>query len=86
MTTEQIYIAIDELIALLKRGKHAKFAMTLEHRMYKVSWTSGSELLENVAYLLTAYSDEHGDNLDRETIEKIESIITAIRLILGNGV
>ena len=77
--TEQIYAAIGDLIKLLKDRDHLKLAEILEHRLYKVSWTSSTELLENVVSILEKSIDEHENVVDELVVKKRE-IINAIKL------
>ena len=80
MITEQIYAAIGDLIKLLKDRDHLKLAEILEHRLYKVSWTSSTELLENVVYILEKSIGEHENVVDELVIKKKREIINAIKL------
>lgn len=82
MTNEQIYAAIDELNVLLKASGQEKLATILEHRVYKVSWTSGSELLENIASILVKYIGEQGNDLDNLTVDKMKLIIKSVESII----
>ena len=49
---EDIYPAIDELIKILSENDKQTISNTLDHRMYKVSWTSRSELFEELSVVL----------------------------------
>lgn len=81
MTTEEIYTEIRELIVLLRNEGHDKLVGILEHRMFKVSWTSSSELLENISFVLTGFiREQQGNNIGHTTEEKMKSIIQAIEL------
>lgn len=52
-TVEDVYLAIDQLIAELNLGNHAKLAGILHHRMHEVSWTTGPELFHEMHSVLT---------------------------------
>jgi hypothetical protein len=52
MEATDIYTELDDLIVLLRNSSNNELAAILEHRMYKVTWTSGSELLECIADIL----------------------------------
>lgn len=82
MTPEKIYAEIGKFIPLLKSGGNDKLARILEHRMYKVSWTSSTELLENVASILTDYINDHENTSDRVAVEQAKSIIKKIEPIV----
>jgi hypothetical protein len=45
---DDVYKAVEALVRTLKADGETKPAHVLEHRMYKVSWTSSSELLEEL--------------------------------------
>jgi len=78
MMTEQIYAAIGDLVKLLKDRDHLKLAEMLEHRLYKVSWTSSTELLENIVSILERSIGEHENVVDELEVKKRE-IINAIK-------
>lgn len=52
-TVEDVYPAIEDLIAELKPTNHSKLATILHHRMHQVAWTSRSELFEELQNVLT---------------------------------
>ena len=51
-TIEDVYPAIEELIAELKLGSRSHLADILHHRMHLVAWTTASELLEELHCVL----------------------------------
>lgn len=76
--SEDIYAAVADLIGTLRvHGQH-RMAIILEHRMYKVSWTSSSELFEELANVLKNFLEEGKGDLDRRIIMKAEQIVRAI--------
>lgn len=83
MTTEQIYTAIDELITQLNVDGNQKLAVILEHRMYKVSWTSSTEMLENIASILEGHVVEHENIVDKILVKKEREILKAIKTTIS---
>lgn len=83
MALEEIYSELEMLITLLKSNGNDKLVRILEHRMYKVSWTSSSELLENIMFILNDYVSSSIDILNNEAIavEKAKLIIKEIEKI-----
>jgi len=51
-TVEDIYPALDELVAELKAAGHPRLATILHHRMHQVAWTARSELFEQLQDVL----------------------------------
>jgi len=43
-TVEDLYPAIEELIAELKASGESKLSTILDHRMHRIAWTARSEL------------------------------------------
>lgn len=82
MTPEEIYTELEKLITLLKSDGNDPLAKILEHRMYKVSWTSSTELLENIASILTDYVGDNIDTLNNDAVKKAKSIIQKIGAII----
>lgn len=80
MTPDEIYIELGKLIVLLNSDDNEKLVRILEHRMYKVAWTSSSELLERAASIL----NENIDVMSKEASERAKLIITEIEEIIRN--
>jgi hypothetical protein len=58
-TIDDLYAAVDDLIAELNSINRSQLADVLHHRLHTVSWASGSELLEELRSLLTeAFRDD----------------------------
>lgn len=79
MTIKQIYTSIDELIEILKGSEYQSLSTILEHRMYKVSWTSGYEMLEEITSVLRRFISEHENTLNESVAKKINIIIEDIQ-------
>ena len=75
---QDVYTAIAELIADLNAQGHHKLARILEHRMYKVPWTSSSELFEELEKVLTNALTEYKLLLDNQSIDKVRSIVAIL--------
>ena len=80
MTPDEIYTELGKLIVLLNSDDNEKLVRILEHRMYKVAWTSSSELLESVASTL----NENIDAMNKSASEQAKLIITEIDRIIRN--
>src|SRR3990167_456003 len=73
---EDVYPAIKELIAVLKPVNQHHLADVLYQRMYQDVWTTGSELLEELAKVLSqALTD---NNLSPSLRNQMEQIILVI--------
>ena len=77
-TQQDVCTAVTELIAGLNAQGHHKLARILEHRMYKVTWTSSSELFEELEKVLTNALTEYKSLLDNQTIDKVRSIVAIL--------
>ena len=75
---ENIYSAVDELIKILASENEKRISNILQHRMYKVSWTSRSELNEELQRILKVYLQKESNNLDKRVVERIENILCEI--------
>ena len=58
----EFHEAIEALIASLRDGAHALEADILDHRMHRASWTTSSELLEELAQVLGGMSGAYPEN------------------------
>ena len=77
-TQQDVYTAVAELMAGLNAQGHHKLARILEHRMYKVPWTSSSELFEELEKVLTNAFTEYKLLLDNQSIDKVRSIVAIL--------
>ena len=75
---EDIYPAIDKLIKILVAENEQRISKILQHRMYQVSWTSRSELLEELERILQEYLQKKRSNLDKLVVDRIEGILRGI--------
>jgi hypothetical protein len=76
--SEDVYTAVAELIRVLKAQGQQKIVTLLEHRMYRVSWTSSSELFEELENVLKNFLAENKSGLNDQTIAIAEHIVKAI--------
>jgi len=77
-TDEDIYPAVDELIAELRSAGQTRQADILHHRMHKVAWTSRAELFEELIAVLTKTLKSEGVPMSELTRSQIERICTII--------
>ncbi|MGH8489689.1 MAG: hypothetical protein ACREXS_12695 [Gammaproteobacteria bacterium] len=77
-SAKNIYAAVADLIKTLDAAGHHRIANVLEHRMYKVGWTSSSELLEELAKVLRNFLSETEPALDDQSIEKAQHTLRTI--------
>jgi hypothetical protein len=75
---QDVYTAVAELIAGLNAQGHHKLASILEHRMYKVPWTSSSELFEELEKVLTNALTEYKSLLDNQSVDKVRSMLAIL--------
>ena len=75
---EDIYPAIDELISVFAQNNKQRLSDILHHRMYKVSWTSRDELLEELSNVLKKITKDDKKDLESLVIDQIEKIIQLI--------
>lgn len=73
---DDIYPAVEELIILLKPHPTSKLSAILDHRMHKVAWTTGDELLEELRGVLT--KAQRNEVLESDIITQINQLILAI--------
>ena len=78
VTIEKVYGAVEELITELRRGDHAKLAAVLDHRLHKIAWTSGSELLEELRGVLSRALASGNPSQSPLPIERIEDLLRTI--------
>lgn len=76
---KDIYPAIKELIKIFEKDDNCKnIVLVLKHRMFEVSWTSSSELYEELSRLFKGFLVTNRKNLDRKSINQIKRIIYII--------
>ena len=75
---KNIYAEIDDLIAILNEEGERCISDIIRHRMYKISWTSRSELFEELQKVLKNYIKKKGSNLDTLVVNRIEVILRNI--------
>lgn len=83
-TTEDIYPAIEELINRLKSHPTSKLSAVLDHRMHKVAWTAGDELLEEVHKVLTSVSVDESSTFELEVRTQIERLIDVLKQVIAS--
>ena len=78
-TIQDVYPAIEEVILLLNNDRHKEFSVKLDHRMHQVSWTSSSELLEELKDIIKCALLVVVD-MDKELVKQMECIVKIIEL------
>ncbi len=84
-TIEDVYPAIEELIAELKLANHSKLAGILHHRMHQVAWTARSELFEELQSVLTEALQSEGANLPEPLRNQMRQTARVIDSYLKNS-
>jgi succinate dehydrogenase flavin-adding protein (antitoxin of CptAB toxin-antitoxin module) len=74
-----VYYEAEKLIKILVQENETQLAGVLNHRMYKVSWTSREELLDELDNVLKNYVHTRGDNIDKKIADQIMKIIEIIQ-------
>lgn len=82
-TAEDIYPAVEELIAELKLSPDRKLADILHHRMHQVAWTARSELFEELKNVLTEAVNPRSGSLPETVETQIRNMIEVIDTCLG---
>ena len=77
-TVEDVYPAIEELIAELQLGSHSKLANILHHRMHQVAWTARSELFEELQSVLAEALQSDGPTLPEPIRNQMRQIVRII--------
>ena len=81
---DDIYNEVKEIILLLRENeKYMRFAITLDQQVYHTSWTTGTELLQEIKHELETfvYSNEMG--IDLSLFNKIKNVLVAIENVFS---
>jgi hypothetical protein len=78
-TVEDVYPALDEVIAELNATVQSRLATILHHRMYQVAWTARSELFEELRDVLTDALKSDPGKLTVELKQQMERVLVVIR-------
>ena len=84
-TVDDVYPAIEELIAELKLASHSKLADILHHRMHQVAWTARSELFEELQTVLMEALQSEGANLPEPLRNQMQETSRVIDGYLKNS-
>jgi hypothetical protein len=76
---EDIYPAINELIYFFEQNDKEEISGILRHRMFKVSWTSQSELFEELSSVLKNIIKKNNKTFDEIIVNQIDKIIKMIQ-------
>jgi hypothetical protein len=77
-TISDLYGEVNKLISKLKSSGHARLAAVLFQRLHEVAWTSGSELLDQLATILREAAQDNSENLAPALQQDVTDILTAI--------
>jgi hypothetical protein len=83
-TIENVYPAIEELIAELKSSGSSKLATILDHRMHRVAWTARSELFEELQKVLKKALESERATLPEALKNQVQLVLAAIGNYLRN--
>lgn len=75
---EDVYPAIEEIIAELKLACNPRLAEILHHRMHQVAWTARSELFEELQTVLAEALQSEDANLPEKLRNQMEQTNRAI--------
>src|SRR3989338_9896998 len=81
---KDVYPAVEELILVFKEKGKVDLASKLYHRMHKVSWTSVSELLEELLKIFENILQNETMFLTGPVTDQINSICKIIRNYFKN--
>ena len=77
-TTKDIYSAVEELIQRLSSHPKSKLPVILDHRMHKVAWTTGDELLEELQKVLASELANQSVQFDPKVRMQNERLLVVI--------
>lgn len=78
-TAEDVYPALDELVAELNTIGPSRLATILHHRMHQVAWTARSELFEELRDVLTDAMNAEETKVPGELKQQMERVLVIIR-------
>lgn len=74
-TIQDVYDELDTLVPQLKQDGQEKLANRIHHRMHKVAWTSGIELVRELQAVLTTPLQSDSEGYKPETKEQLHLIL-----------
>ncbi len=83
-TVEDVYPAIEELIAELKLVGRSQLATILDHRMHRVAWTARSELFEELQSVLAGALRTEEASLPEQLKNQAQRLLEVINAYLRN--
>ena len=78
-TINEVYPALDEVVAELNDADQSRLATILDHRMHEVAWTARSELFEELRDVLTDALKADAGKLPVELKQQMERVLNVIR-------
>ena len=73
-TLDEFYNAVERLIVSLRSNMHEQEANIIDHRMHIVSWTTSSELLDELSEVLDKMKGSYPEEIQK-TILKCQCFI-----------
>jgi delta 1-pyrroline-5-carboxylate dehydrogenase len=80
---EDLYMAVDALIRLLRQDGAVGLATVLDHRLHKVAWTTSSELIEELQAVL-ANAEGYGEPLTDESKSQVAQVLASATSLVDN--
>jgi hypothetical protein len=77
-TVSELYGEMDKIVSKLKSSGHARLAAILFQRLHEVAWTTGSELLDELATILREAVQGNSENLTPALLQDVTDILSAI--------
>jgi len=77
-TVEDLYPAIEELIAELKASGESKLSTILDHRMHRIAWTARSELFDELREVFRKALEVEPPNLPLSLRNDIQTLLQVI--------
>lgn len=79
-TASDIYPAVEELIKQLRLYPKSNLSAILDHRMHKVAWTTGTELLEELYNVLKESRSDGVSLFDTDVKKQIDQLVDVIKI------
>lgn len=77
-SVEDVYPALDEIIAHLRTAGQAGLASLLHQRLHEIAWTTRSELIEELHSVLTQALKADRAHLPDSVAQQMEQVLRAI--------
>ena len=78
-TVEDVYPALDEVVAELNAAGQSRLATIFHHRMHEVAWTARSELFDELRDVLSDVLKSDAGKLAVELKQQMERVLVVVR-------